>query len=228
MNILALGDCNTQGIKDQYLNTYVEKLAKALNAKVTNLGHTMATTREGVELFNTVKDQKFDIVLISFGLTDSWETFQGAPYVLYFPDNPWRKFCRKVVKKYKKIGKKLNFKKLFGIATVVPKDEYLANLRYIITGAQNSIVILLETIPKEEKERNISIKKYNTYLDNLVNEKKYIYRIKLYEYFDKHRECYLDKTHLNDDGYNYIYKKILDLFKKQHLFETLLSDGERI
>jgi lysophospholipase L1-like esterase len=208
MKILALGDCNTRGVKEYYNNAYPEMLAKELNAEVKNLGHTMATTREAIELFNEVKDEHFDIVLISFGLTDSWKTFKHAPYVLYYPDTMFRKILRKIVKKYKKIGKKLNFTKIFGEESVVPENEYCSNLQYIINHLDKSLIIILDTLPKEEEYRNVSIKEYNTLLDSLVTSNN-VARIKLYDYFYEHREFYLDKTHLNIKGYEYICKKII-------------------
>ncbi len=209
MKILALGDCNTRGVEECYHNAYPEILAKELNAEVKNLGHTMATTREGIELFNEVKDEYFDIVLISFGLTDSWKTFKYAPYILYYPDNTWRKFLRKIVKKFKKIGKKLNFSKFLGEESVVPEKEYIANLQYIVNHLTKSKVFILDTLPKKEVYRNIAIKEYNALLDLLTTSNN-IRRVKLYDYFDEHRELFLDKTHLNKNGYIYISKKIIN------------------
>lgn len=210
MKILALGDCNTLGVENCYKNAYPEMLAKELNATVKNLGHTMATTREAIELFNEVKDEYFDIVLISFGLTDSWKTFKYAPYVLYYPDNIWRKILRKIVKKFKKIGKKLNFVKFLGEESVVPEKEYVENLQYIVNHLTKSRVLILDTLPKKEQYRNISIKKYNVLLDSLAGSKN-VTRIKLYDYFDQHRELFLDKTHLNSQGYEYIRDKIVEV-----------------
>lgn len=210
MKILALGDCNTLGVENCYKNAYPEMLAKELNAEVKNLGHTMATTREAIELFNEVKDEYFDIVLISFGLTDSWKTFKYAPYVLYYPDNIWRKILRKIVKKFKKIGKKLNFMKFLGEESVVPEKEYVENLQYIVNHLTKSRVFILDTLPKKEQYRNISIKKYNVLLDLLAGSKN-VTRIKLYDYFDQHRELFLDKTHLNPQGYEYIRDKIVEV-----------------
>jgi len=209
MKILALGDCNTKGIEECYNNAYPELLAKKLHADVLNIGHTMATTREGVELFNEVKDQYFDIVLISFGLTDSWKTFKYAPYVLYYPDNPRRKLLRKIVKKFKKIGKKLNFIELLGEESVVPEKEYIENIQYIIKHFKDSKIFILDTLPKKEEYRNVSIKKYNLLLDLFVKFDNVI-RIELYDYFDVHRELFLDKTHLNTKGYEYISEQIFD------------------
>ena len=210
MKILALGDCNTRGVRECYNNAYPEMLAKELNAEVKNLGHTMATTREAVELFNEVKDEYFDIVLISFGLTDSWKTFKHAPYVLYYPNNIFRKILRKIVKKCKKIGKKLNFIKIFGEESVVPEKEYVENLQYIVNHLTQSRVFILDTLPKKEEYRNVSIKEYNLLLDSL-NRSKNVTRIKLYDYFYEHRELFLDKTHLNHQGYQYVCNKIIDV-----------------
>lgn len=208
MKILALGDCNTRGIDECYQNAYPELIAKELKGDVINMGHTMATTREAIELFNQVKDQSFDLVLISFGLTDSWKTFKFAPYVLYYPDNFFRKILRKIVKKFKKIGKKLNFIKFLGEESVVPKKEYIDNIQFILENLKNSKVFILDTLPKEESYRNISIQEYNKLLD-LFNTFNNVERIKLYDYFDLHRELFLDKTHLNQKGNQYICQRII-------------------
>jgi lysophospholipase L1-like esterase len=221
MKILALGDCNTRGIEEYYNNAYPEMLAKELNAEVKNLGHTMATTREAVELFNEVKDEHFDIVLISFGLTDSWKTFKHAPYVLYYPDSIFRKILRKIVKKFKKIGKKLRLSEIFGEESVVPEKEYIANLQYILSHLNKSKIFILDTLPKREEYRNVSIKEYNLLLDSFTASKN-VTRIKLYDYFDEHRELFLDKTHLNKEGYEYISRKIIDTLDKH---DTNREDG---
>jgi lysophospholipase L1-like esterase len=209
MKILALGDCNTRGIEECKDNAYPEILARTLNAEVVNLGHTMATTREGIELFSTVQKDSFDIIVISFGLTDSWKTFKFAPYILYYPDSMVRKFLRKIVKKYKKIGKKLNFISIFGEESVVPKSEYLSNIKQIIQQSGQAVVIILDTLPKEEESRNVSIGEYNELLDLLL-EYKNVIRVKLYDYFYNHRELYVDKTHLNYYGYEYIAQKVVE------------------
>jgi len=210
MKILALGDCNTRGIEECYYNAYPEILAKKLDAEIKNLGHTMATTREAIELFNEVKKNAYDIVIISFGLTDSWKTFKYAPYVLYYPDTIFRKILRKFAKKFKKIGKKLNFIKLFGEESVVPEKEYVENIKVIINQLQDTKVFVLDTLPKKEAYRNIAIKEYNSLL-NQLDECENVTRVHFYDYFDKHRELFLDKTHLNTQGYEYISDRIIEL-----------------
>ncbi len=105
-NILALGDCNTLGVKYLKENAYPEMFAKALEKTVENCGFTMSTTHEMLYFFENFKEQEKEIVLIQYGLVDSWKTFKYAPYVLYYPDNKIRKIFRKIVKKYKKIAKK--------------------------------------------------------------------------------------------------------------------------
>jgi len=47
-------------------------------------------------------------------------------------------------------------------------------------------------------------------LDSLAGSKN-VTRIKLYDYFDQHRELFVDKTHLNKQGYEYIRDKILEV-----------------
>jgi len=224
MKILALGDCNTEGIKECRHNAYPEILGRELSADVKNLGHTMATTREGLEFFNEYKNEHFDIVLISFGLTDSWKTFKYAPYILYYPDSVLRKFLRKIVKKYKKIGKKLNFVSIFGEESVVPKSEYIGNIKEIILQSEQAMVIILDTLPKQEEYRNASIKEYNKLLDLLLEHENVI-RVKLYDYFYNHRELYLDKTHLNSFGYEYIAKKVVEGLRNYKKDNILFKRG---
>ncbi|MBD3843026.1 MAG: SGNH/GDSL hydrolase family protein, partial [Campylobacterales bacterium] len=100
----------------------------------------------------------------------------------YYPNNFIRKILRKIVKKYKKIGKKLNFISIFGEESVVPESEYLSNIKQIIKQSRQAIVVILDTLPKEEEFRNVSIKEYNKLLDSLV-EYKNVIRVELYDYF---------------------------------------------
>jgi lysophospholipase L1-like esterase len=208
MNILALGDCNTLGINEYKYNSFPELLAKNLQSNVVNLGYTMATTREGINLYNTVKNNKYEIILISFGLTDSWKTFKHAPYVTYYPDNILKKYMRKIVKKYKKIAKKFNFHSIFGEVSVVPEDEYIQNISYIIENNSDSLILLLDTLPKEEEYRNISIKEYNKLLDTIIYDN--VYRISLYDDFYNKKDLFIDKTHINNNGHKIIVDKIME------------------
>ena len=105
--ILALGDCNIQGADRYNGPTYADIVAQKLEKRLINAGITMSTVREGKILFDRHKSKKPDIVFFGYGLVDIWKTFRYAPYVLYYPDNFFRKFARKVVKNYKKVARNL-------------------------------------------------------------------------------------------------------------------------
>ena len=44
--ILALGDCNTLGVKENAHDAYPERVAEKLYKSLKNCGYTMSTTRE--------------------------------------------------------------------------------------------------------------------------------------------------------------------------------------
>eukprot|EP00481_Brizalina_sp_1-RS-2013_P002882 TRINITY_DN7670_c0_g1_i1.p1 TRINITY_DN7670_c0_g1~~TRINITY_DN7670_c0_g1_i1.p1 ORF type:complete len:103 (+),score=8.74 TRINITY_DN7670_c0_g1_i1:102-410(+) len=102
MKVLALGDCNTLGIDNLENNSYPERFAKKYNCDIINCGYTMTTTNEAKYFFDKYYNNYVDVVLIQYGVVDSWKTFKYSPYVLYYPDNILRKIARKIVKKYKK------------------------------------------------------------------------------------------------------------------------------
>ena len=76
MKILFLGDCNTLGTPEIKGNAYPEQLKMHLNIEVINCGHTMSTTREGLEYFKEKFNTEIDILCIQYGLVDSWLTFK--------------------------------------------------------------------------------------------------------------------------------------------------------
>jgi len=214
LSILALGDCNTLG--DVYFenNSYPEKFARRVNLDVINCGYTMSTTREMLHFAKKyIKDS--DIILIQYGLVDSWKTFKYAPYVLYYPDNLYRKIARKFVKKYKKIARKIGLNKLLGTKNVVPIEEYQANIEFLIKRYPNKIFILIDTPPNRDLSRNSEIKRYNSILEKISSIYKNCYHLKIYETFEKNlNNYYLDETHLNDQGYETIAKELQKTYKE--------------
>jgi lysophospholipase L1-like esterase len=211
MKILALGDCNTFGNVDYENNSFPERFAKKMNAHIKNCGYTMSTTRE-MKYFAEENIDEADIVLIQYGLVDSWKTFKYAPYILYYPDNKLRKLYRKIVKKYKKIAKKLTLNSLLGTENVVPEQEYKDNIEQLILKYPNKKFILIDTIPNKELSRNHEIIKYNFILEQLSILYSNCYYVKIYDLFlEKFDEYYLDNTHINNKGYDVI---ALELFKK--------------
>ena len=212
--LLSLGDCNTQGIGSSAYDAYPEKLAKRLKASLLNGGNTMSTTREGVRFFQDNFTPDVKIITIQYGLVDSWKTFRYAPYVLYYPDSRWRKFARKVAKKFKKIGRSLKLKALLGEVGVVPLDEYASNICSIIEAAKTTPVILIETIPNQETHRNEAIRSYNKRLEDIAKRYPQVYVLKTYEAFEKNMDgYYLDQTRINHSGHEFLVKELESLIK---------------
>jgi lysophospholipase L1-like esterase len=212
--ILALGDCNTLGV--QYLegNAYPELLAKALNKTVNNCGFTMSTTNEMLYFFQDFKDDENEIILIQYGLVDSWKTFKYAPYVLYYPDNKIRKILRKIVKKYKKIAKEIGLNKLLGVSNVVALDAYESNIESVIQESQECTIFLISTIPNLDISRNSEILKYNQILFRLSEQYTHVHFVEVYNDFVNKPEYYLDNTHMNELGYEIITQKILSIYRQ--------------
>jgi lysophospholipase L1-like esterase len=213
MTVLALGDCNILG--DIYFknNSYPERFAKSINANIKNRGYTMSTTRE-MQYFVKENIQDADIVLIQYGLVDSWKTFKYSPYVLYYPDNFFRKYYRKLVKKYKKICKATGLNKLLGVENVVPNEEYKNNIEALILKYPNKLFILIDTIPNKDISRNEEIVRYNKILEDISDRHKNVLYLKIYDVFLNNFDTYyLDKTHINDNGYEFIVSRLLELYK---------------
>jgi lysophospholipase L1-like esterase len=213
-NILALGDCNTLGVKSLKGSAYPEKFARTLGKTVKNCGFTMSTTQEMLYLFEDFKGQEKEIVLIQYGLVDSWKTFKYAPYVLYYPENSIRKIFRKIVKKYKKIAKNMGLNKLLGVSNVVALDDYRNNIKTVLQETRKSIVFLIDTIPNLEISRNNEIMRYNQVLSELSNEYEHVHYVEVYDDFLDRPKYYLDNTHMNEKGYEQITQKILSVYLK--------------
>lgn len=215
LRYVALGDCVTLGAPFQQQNAYPERVAKALGWKVTNYGHTMSTTREGLEYFKKIDVHQADILSIQYGIVDSWQTFKGAPFVLYYPDTKWRKFLRKIVKKIKKYGRKLNFHGLFGTGNVVPVDEYIRNIQYMIDNSQAKYVLLPEIYPNQDLSREPRILAYNQALAKLHDGQR-VFVIKQFDLLKPHvnTDYYDDATHLSGIGHQAVANNILAVLKK--------------
>lgn len=213
--ILSLGDCNTLGIQEQVKNAYPEKFANLINQNVYNCGFTMSTCKEGIHFFNKYLNNTIDIITIQYGLVDSWTTFKYSPYVLYYPDNSFRKIARKIVKKYKKVCRNLNLNKLLGDKNVISENEYYDNLFNILNQCTKQKVILIDTVPNRDTSRNENIQKYNQILDTISRKFYNSKRLYLYDYFLQNIETlYLDDgTHINDIGHIYIANKMKELYE---------------
>ena len=212
--ILALGDCNTLGVQDLVDNAYPERFAKVLNKTVDNCGFTMSTTNEMLHFFQDFKEKETEIILIQYGLVDSWRTFKYAPYVLYYPDNKIRKIFRKIVKKYKKIAKKIGLNKLIGVSNVVALEAYQNNIESVIQQSKGCTILLISTIPNLDTSRNSEIMRYNQVLLRLSEEYTHVHFVDVYNDFINTPGYYLDNTHMNESGYEIITQKILSVYGK--------------
>ncbi len=168
LNVLALGDCNTCGSDDG--PTMADHTARRLQAagiacETANWGHTMTTTREG--LARIVRDRPCaDVVLLNYGLVDSWVTTVPRLYVPYFPDTPLRRVARKLLKFTKRRLRSPWVRSWVPRGEVVPLDEFDCNLREIIAALRHvnpSVEVVLWATAAVQKApgRNANIDRYN-------------------------------------------------------------------
>ena len=211
-SILAVGDCNTLGAGEFRNDGYPERLADLTGAAVKNCGFTMSTTREGIHLLEDNLQPGHGLVIIQFGLVDSYATFRYSPYVLYYPDNPWRKQLRSLVKKFKKTCRQSGLNERFGEVEVVPEAEYEQNLLRMVDRCGGRIVILPETIPHHDQKRNGAIQRYNRILERIASTREICLFLPLYQQFAGNMENYYsDNTHANGVGHRFIAGRIADL-----------------
>lgn len=222
VSILFLGDCNTRGTPDIEQQAYPALIGHLAGVNSINCGHTMTTCREGSRYYQAHADKHIDVLCIQYGLVDSWLTFRYAPYVLYYPDNPARKFARKLVKKYKKVCKKWGLNRKIGEVNVVPATEYKERICRMIRATAPRPVVLIETIPNKEQSRNPEIRRYNRVLCDLAAEHDNAYLLPLYEDFSGDmRQHYSDPTHLSGTGHAYVADKLKQLFVRHSLIKSL-------
>lgn len=208
--IVAIGDCNTLGAGRCEKKGYPEKVAERLGVTVVNRGHTMATSREGL-FFLKEEVASADCIFIQFGLVDSYKTFKYSPYILYYPDNFIRKNLRSLIKKYKKVCRNRGLNKKFGEMSVVSADEYEHNIRSMVELAAPRKVMLIDTVPNRQLERNGEIQRYNTILDTIADDYDFCIKVDLYADFIHCLDTlYADSTHCNNKGYELISDKILN------------------
>lgn len=202
IRLVAYGDCNTLGFRECDKKSYPEILGEQLHANVTNLGHTMSTTRELIEYASAYPAKNYDIALIQYGLVDSWLTFRYSPYVLYYPTNPWRKFLRKLVKKIKKYARTLRVHEVLGWQNVVPIEEYIQNIETVISSAPETRFILVSTAPNHDLPRNPRIEEYNSALQALSLRHQNTIYVDTYHPVSEHMNSayFEDGTHLNKQG----------------------------
>lgn len=202
----AYGDCNAEGFRTLDGPVYAQLIADASGLRLRNCGHTMSTTRELLKFADAFPPATSPLVLIQYGLVDSWLTFRGAPYILYYPDNPRRKLARKLVKKLKKWARHLQLQKILGAIEQVPIDEYVSNIRLVVRSAPNSQFVLVATAPNLDEPRNPRILKYNEALRALASEEtNAVYADAWRELWEDRDNCLMsDGTHLTAKGHRVV------------------------
>lgn len=219
-HICAVGDCNTLGTGILRGNSYPERIGRNIGARVTNLGHTMATSREGNLLLRDFSGVS-DCIFIQFGLADSYTTCRYSPYVLYYPDNIIRKPLRSMLKKIKKSCRRINLFSSFGSKNVVSPEEYESNMRAMVSQALPNPVFLIDTIPHHEQWRNSHIQEYNQLLTRISKDFDQCIKIDLYDIFiEEFDTYYLDATHCNGAGYDRISEMICHKMKLLNFTNT--------
>jgi lysophospholipase L1-like esterase len=213
--LLALGDCNTKGHVAPG-EAYPALVARALGADLVNCGHTMSTVREGWQYARHKLTADVTYLLVQYGLVDSWVTFRGAPYVLYYPDNILRKLARKLVKKLKKVGRRAGLQRLLGTKHVVSPAEYEETLTAIVrharTRAPGVVICLIATPPHLEEWRNPAIQHFNRLMQAVASRNNCLF-VDVYPLLIGRRELYADHTHLNAAGHGVIAAACLEALR---------------
>lgn len=212
---IAYGDCNTCGLESIGVSLWAEIVSQQLGLNLTNCGHTMSTTREMLQYNETHPARMHDIALIQYGLVDSWLTFRGAPYVLYYPDYPCRKLARKLVKKLKRWVRQWRLQDRIGSVEQVPLEEYVANLRFLIGSAPQTRFVLVATAPNLDEPRNPRIRRYNRALQTLVAEEPNAVFVDVFDdiWAEKDLALMKDGTHLTADGHRILANKVLQVLQ---------------
>ena len=207
--VLAVGDCNTCGITVPPVgNTILDKFCRCLEmtgypVSSQNLGYGMATSREGLYMMNNLA-QPADIVLINFGLVDSWITSIPKLYVPYFPDNKLKKLARKALKYTKRRLRSRLVRRFIPAGSVVPLAEYRENIEQMIAAARrlnpNVWIVLWGSPPvQNDNARNAQLLHYNAELHDIANTMRVSYfpTQPLVESLTT-TEAFVDNVHLNE------------------------------
>jgi lysophospholipase L1-like esterase len=223
----AYGDCNTEGFRTLDGSVYAQLIADAYGLTLMNCGHTMSTTRELLQFADAFPASASALVLIQYGLVDSWLTFRGSPNILYCPDNPRRKLARKLVKKFKKWACRLQLQKILGAIEQVPIEEFLSNIRLVVRSAPNTQFVLVATAPNLDEPRNPRIMKYNEALSALASEAvNAVYADAWHELWEDRDSCLMsDGTHLTAKGHRLVANSVQRALAKTLLSEQLAEAG---
>lgn len=200
---IAYGDCNTEGLKGNTIPLWPELVAAQLGMELTNCGRAMSTTREMSEYARAYPAVDYSLAMVQYGLVDSWLTFRGAPYVLYYPDYPLRKIARKLVKKIKKMARSLKLQQRIGAVEQVPLEEYVQRVRDVVRSAPDTQFVLVATAPNLDEPRNPRIERYNAALAEVAAEEPNALYVDTYrDIWDGRAETLMeDGTHLTAAGH---------------------------
>lgn len=209
---VVYGDCNAEGLQDKTFPVWAEIVCQMLSLELTNCGHTMSTTRELLHFAEAFPPQNYQLAFIQYGLVDSWLTFRGAPYVLYYPDNPRRKLARKLVKKLKKWARRFHLQDRWGAVEQVPLEEYLGNIEQVIRSAPDTRFVLVATPPNLDEPRNSHIERYNEGLHRLAQEQNNAVTADAYQemWRQKNQSLMSDGTHLTFGGHSIMASAVID------------------
>lgn len=212
---IAYGDCNTEGIRQFTGRLWAQRVADALDMPLTNCGHTMSTTRELRHYAQHYPPSQYRVAMIQYGLVDSWLTFRGAPYVLYYPDSPRRRLARKMVKKLKKWARRFHLQARLGAVEQVPLEEYLSTLRAVVKSAPKTLFVLVGTAPNLDDTRNPRIRRYNAALKELAGRCDNTLYVNAFDEIWALRETTLmrDGTHLTDEGHALLADKVISVLR---------------
>lgn len=212
---VAYGDCNTEGLKGEHFPLWPNIVCESMAIELTNCGHTMSTTRELLQYNHSFPASHYAFAFIQYGLVDSWLTFRGAPYVLYYPDYPLRKLARKLVKKLKKLARVWQLQKKLGAVEQVPPSEYRDNICDVIASAEHTRFVLVATPPNLDETRNARIKRYNQVLAQIAEAHEHVLFVDTYDDLWAHRDFAFmgDGTHLTVVGHERVAEKVRKAIK---------------
>lgn len=209
LRVLAIGDCNTCGITVPPVgNTIVDKFCELLEAAgyaplSQNLGYGMTTTREGVELMRR-EAKPADVVLINYGLVDTWITSIPQFYIPYYPETRMRRRLRKLLKIVKRRLRYPLIRKLTPTGPVVSIEEYSRNIREIIHLARSKrpgADILLWGSPPvlHDPQRNANLARYDQRLELIAADVggTFVSTVPILKSLDP-KHAYVDAVHLNE------------------------------
>ena len=219
IRLIALGDCNTSGIKQSSVPSIVQMLLNQLlesenkTCRLDNFGEAMRTSREGLCISENLI-QHVDIAMINYGLVDAWTTTIPKIYIQYYPDNRIKRILRKALKSVKKKLKKSYFKGFFKTGPVVSVEEYTLNIDEIMSTLHqknpNILFILWGTVQVEDEPRNTNLLTYNKVLKNHL-EKYTGYYIDTQAIIaeESRAEMFYDAVHLSEKAQRMIANHIL-------------------